>query len=56
MSSETFPDYNSPWRVKPGETVIFAPHHTSPAMWQLAAFKTPVRKLGILSIFRILVP
>ena len=35
---------------------FFAPHHTPPAMGKLAAFKTPVRELKILSKLRILVP
>ena len=32
LSSETFSDYNSPWRVKPGKIVIFAPHDASLVM------------------------
>ena len=55
MSTETFSDYNNPWRVKPGKTIIFLPHHTFPLMGQLAAFKTPVREIGILSNFRIFI-
>ena len=49
-SSETFPNYNSPWRVKPGKTVILHP------ITPLPRWEQHFKLHDILSNFRILVP